>query len=181
MDISTLNDAARLNREILPTDDLSASVIPQYVFTGAVVNSAVRGVGEECPAGQQWYQPQCIQAPCPGYCAGPPQLPTSGPGSGVLPGQTQPTKGNSMTILDAISTNEAPTADYVAWLNSQPASQRASLVQTYGTPEQYAEMRRRAGFSDAPMQAGIMGMSPAFITLGAIGLAWFFLNRKKRR
>lgn len=120
---STINDAARLNRGVLPTDYWSSYVIPQFVFVGSVPNS-VQSVGDspelrcasgemfiggavgaqarcvrialdvpsagqrcpdgsyadfgmdcpvqgKCPPGQVWSQPQCIRAPCPGFCISP--------------------------------------------------------------------------------------------------------------
>lgn len=177
MNITPLNDAARLNREVLPTDDFSAYVIPQFVFTGAVVNSEVRGVGQECPAGQQWVQPQCFQAPCPGWCAAPGAI-YAGPKMPLTEGETKTMK-YEWRILTA-SGDSATVALVDTSTGQEVQRQNVPNVGEWSLAVKNSDNLDTA-LGSSPVQAGILGMSPAFITLGAIGLAWFMFGRKKRR
>lgn len=159
MDItSTINDAARLNRGILPTDPWSAEVIPQYVLTGSVVRSEVRGVGstpgkEPLTMRNSMYFEPAI-------------------GVGAIPTPTTNAQWNA--LYSQIAEYKISSDDYDALLSAMPASQRTNIEQSFGTAAQYRQNRVEFGMAE-PVKAGL-----SIGVLAAAGIAaWYFFMRKR--
>jgi hypothetical protein len=83
-----------------------------------------------CPLGQTWFQPECIKAPCPGYCAGPAvvmptlQLPPTQPTiqSGTHPATTlmNPAAPSTQVVAAGVPANQQsnPTHDFLSGVTS---------------------------------------------------------------